>query len=644
MAMAHADAVGMPSFSLPTTTGSEYRFDQVPKKLQLVVCFLGTECPLAQLYGPRLVKLAADFQNRGVVFVGVDSNVQDSMDELRTYTEKYEISFPMVKDYDQSVAEFFHATRTPEVVVVDAQGTVQYQGRIDDQYQPGLSRSSAKQHDLRDAISAVLERRPILNSRTEAVGCLIGRSRALAEHGEITYCNQVSRILNAQCVECHRDAEIGPFALTDYDEVVGWADMMLEVIEQGRMPPWHANPKFGHFKNTRHMPQQAKDQLAQWVASGMPYGNAANLPKPAELAEKYPHLQHTAGLNEVPDAEFSMHDSPFHVPPEGTVEYQYFVVDPGFTEDQWVRSAKVIPGNRSVVHHAIVFIRPPDGAKFRGVSWLSAYVPGQQTRSYPTGLARRIPAGSKLVFQMHYTPNGTDAEDITKVVMSFADRKDVTHEVFTEVAIDQEFEIPPGATNHQVSMSLRHLPPKSRLLGIAPHMHLRGKSFRLTSHRGTKQNVLLDVPQYDFNWQHSYVFAEPLKLDDWDSLDCVVAFDNSSQNPANPDPSQHVMWGDQTWDEMAIAFFEIAQPLEKAMVSEGPSQHQSDPVAEQAREARIQAFVDQFFDRHDANHDGQIVRSETSLAFKRYGFAHFDKNNNGALDRDEIVSAADARL
>ncbi|MEO2045960.1 MAG: redoxin domain-containing protein [Pirellulales bacterium] len=643
-ATASMSSLALPATALPTTTGTDYRFEQDSNATLRVICFLGTECPLAQLYGPRLVKMANDFQNRGVAFLGVNSNLQDSMDEITAYTARYQFPFPMVKDYDQTVANIFEATRTPEVVVVDPLGVIQYRGRIDDQYQPGISRSTATRHELRDAITALLDGRPVEMSHTQPVGCLIGRSRPLAEKGEITYCEQIVRVLQTHCVECHQSGEIGPFELTDYDEVVGWADMMMEVMDQGRMPPWHANPEVGHFKNARSMPQVAKENFTRWVESGMPYGDAAKLPTPAEIAAQESRFLLAHGLEESPDALFVMRDHSYRIPAEGTVEYQYYVVDTGFTEDKWVRAAEVIPGNRSVVHHAIVFIRPPDGANIRGVSWLTAYVPGQRPTIFPEGLARRIPAGSKLVFQMHYTPNGTEAEDTTKVAMLFEEPDQVTHEVFTVVAIDQEFEIPPEASNHQVSMSLKHLPAESQLLGVAPHMHLRGKSFRLAGKRDKKSIDLLDVPQYDFNWQHFYSFAEPLKLDDWDALNCVVAFDNSSDNPTNPDPSQHVTWGDQTWEEMSIAFFELAQPLDRTEKMARTTQQVSSSNNQQAQKVRVQAFVDQFFSRFDKDHDGQVVRDETSLAFRRFGFRQFDQNQDGILDRDEIANAASVRL
>ncbi len=243
-------------FSLPTCDGSSVSLSSDPSAEFHVLCFLGTECPLARVYGPRLQRMSDEYQSRGVRFIGINSNVQDSMDELRHYVSAHKIRFAVAKDYDRSVALKIGATRTPEVFVIDRGGVVQYQGRIDDQYQPGIARAEATQHDLQDAIDQLLAGQSVNKPRTQAVGCLIAlpqKAAAASTPGEVTFCDQVSRVLNEHCVDCHRQGEIGPFVLDDYDEVVGWADMCLEVIEQGRMPPWHADPKYGQFANSRNM-------------------------------------------------------------------------------------------------------------------------------------------------------------------------------------------------------------------------------------------------------------------------------------------------------------------------------------------------------------------------------------------------------
>ncbi|TWT64712.1 redoxin domain-containing protein [Allorhodopirellula solitaria] len=618
-----------------------------------VVCFLGTECPLARLYGPRLERLKDRFGDQGVTFVGVDSNAQDSPAEIADYAKDVGLTFPIAKDADQSVLAVFDAERTPEVFVVDAAGRVRYRGRIDDQYEPGLARAKPTQHDLREAIESLLAGETVEHPQTPGVGCLITKiphpSGKDADAATVTFTADVAPILNQHCVECHRDSEIAPFALTDYDEVVGWGQMMLEVIDQKRMPPWHADPTIGHFVGERKMPEQARDTIARWIDQGMAEGDADDLP-PTPTWNSGWHLPTD------PELVIPMRDRPFHVPADDVVDYQYYVVDPGWEEDRWVRAAQVVPGNARVVHHAIVFVRPPDGSDSRGIGWLGAYVPGQRTAILPPDHARRIPAGSKLIFQMHYTPNGRASDDISRVGVWFAEPADVTHEVFTRVAIDHDFEIPPRTEDYDVHISLDRFDPESRLLGVTPHMHLRGKSFQLKAQRrGGEVEDLLRVPHYDFNWQHYYQFAESLPLDEIESLDMTVTFDNSAANPANPAPEEYVTWGDQTWEEMAIAFLDVARPRHRTRTVARREEAGDVPTAQSgssaggqdddrlAADQAIQSRVRKFLAAMDQDGDGRILREETPLTFQKFGFRKMDRNRDGVLDHEEVETAAAER-
>ncbi|MEQ9070100.1 MAG: redoxin domain-containing protein [Gimesia chilikensis] len=622
------------TFRLPTAQGKVVELTAEPESKATVVCFLGAECPLARLYGPKLNEMQAAYAAQGVQFIGVNSNQQDSLEDVKQYVKRYEISFPMAKDYNNEVADRFHAVRTPEVFVLDQQLTVRYRGRIDNQYLPGISRAETTTHDLKNALDQLLAGKPIEVSETKPNGCFIGRVKQNEVTTKLTFCKEVAGVLHRHCVECHRTGEIAPFSLTDYDEVRGWADTMLETIEDGRMPPWHASPKYGHYANARFMPEKDKEILREWVAGGMPYGDIKDLPDLPKFREGW-HLPR------VPDVVYEMRKRPFVVPKEGVVEYQYFVVDPGFKEDKWITGAQVLPGNRSVVHHAIVFIRPPDGADFRGIGWLTAYVPGQRISMLPPGRARKVPAGSKLVFQMHYTPTGSVAEDISKVGLIFGKDEEISHEVFTLIGIDQEFEIPPHASDFPVSAKVRRIPPHAELLAIAPHMHLRGKSFRLFTKQDKKKEILLDVPNYDFNWQHIYELSKPMSLDKVDGLEFTVKFDNSKDNPFNPDPNEYVTWGDQTWEEMAIAFFEVAEPRKQKSQETKPKPEKKLTKAEakKQREVELKKELDKraaaFFKRFDKNGDGRVDVEEVPLATQRYGRIR-DDNGDGVIQREEL--------
>lgn len=541
-------------FTLQDFRGKAWRLNEFAEKKIVAVVFLGTECPLAQRYAPRLVELQTKYGDRGVQVLAVNSNQQDSLAELSHYARVQKIDFPLLKDAGNAVADQFGAERTPEAFVLDQERRVRYQGRIDDQFTYGAQKSKVEHEYLTDAIESLLDGREVATSYAEPIGCVIGRVLTPKPDSDVTYSGQISRIFQARCVECHRSGEIAPFSLTSYSDAAGWAGMIAEVVRDQRMPPWHANPEIGVFSNDCRLSDEEKDLIDRWVAAGAPEGDPAQLPPPPKFVEGWRIGQ--------PDQIIAMADKPYQVPAEGEVRYQYFVVDPGFTEDKWIQAAECRPGNRSVVHHIIVAAQPPGGrSKNAGgdldSEWLTATAPGAKPLMLPEGLAKFVPAGSRLIFQLHYTPNGTAQEDLSHVGLIFADPKKVKKEVVTQNAATHRFRIPAGANNHRVEASYTFA-KDSLMLAMFPHMHLRGKSFRYTAVYPDGENeVLLDVPRYDFNWQNAYVFPEPKRMPAGTKLQCVAHFDNSEENLANPDPTKDVTWGDQTWEEMMIGYFDL---------------------------------------------------------------------------------------
>ena len=626
------------SFNSPSIDGEKVQLEKQTEPNLTVVCFLGTECPLVKLYASRLNKMSKEFPT--TKFIAVCSNSQDSVDDLKGYATSHQLAFPIIKDRNNVIADQFGAQRTPEVFVLDQNLKVHYQGRIDDQYQPGVARSAPTRNDLKLALTQLKNGKPVEVAKTEPMGCLIGRvKKEKNAKNTVTYTNQIARIMQNHCSECHRADEIGPMALEDYDEVIGWAEMILEVVQDNRMPPWHADPAHGEFLNERRMTVAEKQMLKDWVAAGTPKGDEALLPKPRQYVKATQWR-----LPKKPDVVFDMRSTPFNVPAEGTVEYQYFVVDPKFETDKWITAAEIIPGDRRVLHHSIVFVRPPDGKGFRGIGWLAAFVPGQGTPTFNPKMGRRIPAGSKLVFQQHYTPVGKSATDMTRIGLVFGDESKIEKEVFTLIAMDQEFLIPPGADNHKVSAQFGWLPKNGEILALSPHMHYRGKSFKMTAEIQGKEQTLLNVPKYDFNWQHVYQLKEPIQTSEVKSLQFTAAFDNSSNNPANPDPKQHVSWGDQTWEEMAVAFVAVAQPRNagQAPVVELTEEEKIELAKkEKALDKKVADFVDKYFQRFDLNKDDVIARSELPRSVRRYGSWQIDQNQDGKITPEEVKQAAE---
>jgi peroxiredoxin len=522
----------------------------------VVVVFLGVECPLANLYAQRLAELHAEFAPRGIRFLAVNSNRHDGPAALSRFAREHKLPFPYLKDPGAKVADDFGAERTPEAFVLDADRRVRYRGRIDDQFTPGRQKASVTSRDLANVLNELLAGKPVSVPETPAVGCRIGRDPRPSASAGVTYTRDVAPILQRHCQSCHRPNQVAPFALTTYEDAKSWSGTITEVVAEGRMPPWHANPAHGRFANDPRLGNAAKAKIAEWVRLGCPEGDPVDLPPAQAFPEGW--------SIPVPDRVIAMPE-PFRVPAEGIIDYQYVEIDPGFAEDVWVSAAEVRPGNRRVVHHCMVFLRPPGVAGTDaweagelGSFCLAGFAPGTPPMTLPDGMAKRIPAGWRLLFVLHYTSVGTPQEDRTAIGLKIVPASEVHKEAATRILRDDDLHIPPYAPAYRVEK--QWLADRDYvLLALSPHMHLRGKSFRydLTYPDGSAE-VLLDVSAYDFNWQHRYVLAEPTRVPAGSTLRCKAVYDNSADNPANPDPSATVVMGRQNTDEMFNGYFELA--------------------------------------------------------------------------------------
>ena len=375
--------------------------------------------------------------------------------------------------------------------------------------------------------------------------------------GAPTFSKDVAPILYSRCLECHRPGEAGPMAFRSYQEVRPWAKAIKQQVAQRIMPPWHADPAVNHFSNSRRLSDEEVATVVKWVDAGAPEGKAADLPKMPEFTEGW-------GIGK-PDLVVDI-GKDFKIPADGVIQYQYFKVDPGFTEDTWIQSAEARPTQRSQVHHILVFVQEGGKRVTRGGEQFSdmliGYAPGVPSITWDTDTAFMVKAGSTFLFQVHYTANGKEATD--RSVLGLKIRKDIPkNRALTGSAIQFRLAIPPNESSYEAKASYVFKEDVT-MLDLTPHMHLRGKAFKyvLTYPDGHSEE-LLNVPKYDFNWQLSYVLAEPRQIPAGSKLDVTAWYDNSANNKYNPDPSKTVRWGDQTFEEMMIGFFNYKIPVDR---------------------------------------------------------------------------------
>jgi peroxiredoxin len=569
------------NFTLDDPSGKPVSLYGFRGKKALVLVFLGTDCPVGNLYAPRLAELAHQFQDRGVVFLGVNANAGETAAQVAEHARAHGIDFPVLKDPGNRVADQLLVERTCETLVLDGQARLRYRGAIDDQYGVGTRKDAPATHYVRDALEAVLAGRTVQVAATPVAGCLLDRAEVKAagagkpgggaprirpaapaivealeeieakqppvQVGSVTYAGDVAAIVQERCQSCHRPGQVAPFSLLTYDDARRHAAMIAEVVEDRRMPPWHADPRFGHFRNDRHLNPRERATLLAWVEQGTPLGDPSALPAPRTFPAAW-------SIGE-PDMVFEL-PKPQTVAAQGTLDYVNVRVPTNFREDRWVQAAEAQPGDRTVVHHILVFVDDHSGTRRQGIGGqLCGYVPGDIPTVLPPGAAKKVPAGSDLLFQIHYTPTGTLRTDRSRVGLIFA-KPPVEHVAHTHGIAQRRFLIPPGVSSHPVSSSFT-FPADAHLLSMGPHMHVRGKSFeyKATYPDGTGE-VLLSVPAYDFGWQTSYVLETPKAMPKGTRIDCLAHFDNSAANPANPDPNRAVTWGDQTFEEMMIGYID----------------------------------------------------------------------------------------
>jgi hypothetical protein len=559
--------------------------EQTDATLVVVVAYT-VGCPILRQAAADLSALAAAYQPKGVRLWYLDANAQDSRAEIAADAARLAIAQPVLHDPAQVAGEALGLTRAAEALVIRSRDRVLlWRGPVSDRLGYGAQKPAAARDFLREALDAALAGTPPPSDAPEAKGCAITWARPRERHIP-DYARDVVPLLQRDCVACHRAGGIGPFAMSSYEKVRGWADMMRETVLTRRMSPWHADPDYGAFANDRGLGDEDRRTLIHWIDHGCPRGSGSDAlaAKPAPASE-WP-LGKPDLVVELPAQE---------IPATGVLPYRTGSFAVNLPRDAWVRAVELRPGDARVLHHGFVFYDqlqaddlPPDippalrerlrnldpatakrlaeerkrkgGDEATGLTtFFASYVPGMEPRPFPKDTGKALKAGSTLRFQLHYTTVGEAVTDHPRLALYFA-KAQPKHILRVTSAFDLRFVIPPGAADHQVDAT-RSFPSEAILYALAPHMHYRGSAMRfVAAYPDGKREILLSVPDYDMDWQATYHLAAPKRLPAGTEILVEGSFDNSARNPRNPDAARAVRFGEQTWDEMFIGYLVYSDP------------------------------------------------------------------------------------
>jgi AhpC/TSA family len=559
----------VPNLDVVDVEGRSARLHSLSGRLGTVLITWDRECPVSARYLPRILELATKYGPKGYNFVLVDVTPH-SIGEARSDARKHE-GVSTLFDNARTLATGLRAASTAESFLVDSRGTLKYRGAIDDQYGISHQRASVGSAWLRVAMERVAAGEDPLIGRTEASGCALDSGNGLpARTLPVTYHNRISRIIQSNCQTCHRVGGLGPMPLESYPQVVARRAVIEFMVGGDRMPPWSAQHDVGEWANDRSLSPRDKSDLLNWLKNGAPEGDRRDAPISRRFSSAW-NIGKPDAILRIP--------KPITVPAQGVIAYKYVYTQTHFDEDKWITAVEIRPTQPKVVHHVIALIEepgrraltpreraalrpgesPPAEPQDSALGFFAITVPGSLGIKYPEGTGKRLPKGAWLKFEIHYQPNGEQVTDRTEIGFKFS--KKPLHEVESRSAPNADFVIPPNNPHFEVKASY-DFREAGRILSLFPHMHLRGAAFRYDLRLPDGRTVeLLSVPRFDFNWQSYYEFRSPVEVPAGSKLLATGWYDNSRNNPWNPDPSKEVRWGPQTYEEMMIGYFDfVAEP------------------------------------------------------------------------------------
>jgi Redoxin/Copper type II ascorbate-dependent monooxygenase, C-terminal domain len=529
--------------------------------------FYSTECPISNEYSPILAGISESLASPGFAMVGICVDPDLSRADVARHAKEFGLKFPVALDRDGSIAAKLGIKVTPESIVVDAEGKVRYQGRIDDTYASrGKRRANPSTSDLKDAIAAVLAGREIADDHVEAIGCPIPVPPNVAL--KPTFAKDVAPILQKNCQQCHRPGQVGPFSLVTYDQARKRADDVAEQVSERKMPPWKPDPTVGPgFKHSKALSAEDIATIAAWAEAGAPEGNPADMPPPPVYPEGW-----ALGT---PDLVLEASDD-FAIPAEGGDIYRCFVIPTNLPEDKYISAIEYQPGNRKVVHHVLAYVDTTGVGRKRdeadpGLGYscfsgpgieihgdLGGWAPGNEPSFLPEGVGRSLPKKADVVMQLHYHPSGKPETDRTRIGIFFA-KKPVKQILHWSASLNMAMKIPAGAKNHLVEAGHKGtekfgwvVPMDVTALSVTPHMHKLGHDMTMTvTYPDGQSQDLIRINDWDFNWQNNYFFEKPIDLPKGTILKISAHYDNTTD--------KEVKWGEATSDEMCIGFISVVQ-------------------------------------------------------------------------------------
>lgn len=615
-------------FQLLDHMGVAHRLFYYSDAPAIVVMTQGNGCPIVRNAVPAYRQVRDNYQEQGVKFFLLNSNLQDNKTTIAKEVADFGFDIPVLVDENQLVGESLNVTRTAEVFVIDPKSRkIVYHGPVDDRLTYQNQKAKAEFSYLSDALDAVIAGETVKISQVDAPGCIVNFPERdnKERHTNISYHDTIAPILEERCVECHQVGGIGPWAMTSYDMIKGFSPMIREVIRTDRMPPWHSDPNIGSFLHDRSLTSNEIKTLVHWIEAGSPRGEGYDpLADPRESLPDWP-------LG-VPDLILTVPS--FDVPATGVVDYQRpYVVNP-LEEGKWLRASTVKVGSRESVHHVLTgYLKEmPKSGQSNEVRWgasVGGYAVGAESMIAREGLGTYIPAGGAIGLQMHYTPFGREVTDTTQIGLYFYDKRP-PRMLRNSVIMDFSIEIPPEKANHAETAYLE-FPKDAELFYAFPHAHYRGQSSTLAiRYPDGREEMILSLPKYDFNWQRAYEFKDPIKVPAGAKLIARYTYDNSTQNAANPDPSKKIVWGDQSFEEMLYTAISYRWTDETSADQKGEYQELlnagrlfgmlDDNIDESIQKDEIRGRAGRRlagnFDRLDRNGDGALSWQEYSAIFK----------------------------